>query len=42
MRTQGTLKPKQDAKLWVNELHPFDDSFELLAKPFYDKLRAFL
>jgi hypothetical protein len=40
--TQGTLKPTQDAKLWANELHPYDDSFELLAKPFYDKLRSLL
>jgi hypothetical protein len=40
--TQNTLKPIQDAKLWVNELHPYDDSFELLAKPFYDKLRSYL
>jgi hypothetical protein len=42
VRTQNTLKPIQDAKLWVNELHPYDDSFKLLAKPFYEKLRAFL
>ena len=40
--TQGTLKPTQDAKLWANELHPYDNSFKLLAKPFYDKLRALL
>jgi hypothetical protein len=42
VRTQNTLKPIQDAKLWVNELHPYDDSFKLLAKPFYDKLHAYL
>lgn len=42
VRTQGTLMPIQDAKLWVNELHPYDDSFELLAKPFYEKLHSFL
>jgi hypothetical protein len=40
--TQGTLKPTQDAKLWANELHPYNDSFELLAKAFYDKLRSLL
>ena len=40
VRTQGTLKPTQDAKLWANELHPYDDSFELLAKLFYDELRS--
>jgi hypothetical protein len=40
VRTQGTLKPTQDAKLWVNELHPYNASFALLAKPFYDKLRS--
>jgi hypothetical protein len=42
VRTQGTLKPTQDAKLWANELHPYNDSFALLAKPFYDKLRSLL
>jgi hypothetical protein len=42
VRTQNTLKPIQDAKLWVNELHPYDDSFKLLATPFYDKLHGFL
>ncbi len=42
VRTQGTLKPPQDPKLWVNELHPYDDSFELLANPFYIKLRTVL
>lgn len=41
VRTQNTLKPIQDAKRWVNELHPYDDSFKLLAQAFYDKLRAF-
>jgi hypothetical protein len=40
VRTQGTLRPIQDAKLWANELHPYDDSFKLLARPFYEKLRA--
>jgi hypothetical protein len=39
VRTQGTLKPTQDAKLWANELHPYNDSFALLAKPFYEELR---
>lgn len=38
VHTQGTLKPTQEAKLWANELHPYDDSFALLAKLFYDKL----
>lgn len=38
VRTQDTLKPIQDATLWVNELHPYDSSFKLLAGPFYDKL----
>lgn len=42
VRTQGTLKPTQDAKLWANELHPYDDFFALLAKPFYDELRSLL
>jgi hypothetical protein len=42
VRTQGTLKPNQDAKLWANELHPYDNSFALLARPFYDKLRSLL
>ncbi len=42
VRTQGTLKPIQDPKLWANELHPYNDSFELLAKPFYDKLTSLL
>jgi hypothetical protein len=42
VRTQGTLKPIQDGKLWVNELHPYDESFKVLAKPFYDKLRSYL
>jgi hypothetical protein len=42
VHTQGTLKPTQDAKLWVNELHPYNDSFALVAKPFYDKLRSLL
>jgi hypothetical protein len=41
VRTQGTLKPIQDTKLWANELHPYNDSFELLAKAFYDKLSYF-
>jgi len=40
IRTQNTLEPIQDPKLWANELHPYDDSFELLAKPFYDKLHS--
>jgi hypothetical protein len=38
VRTQGTLKPIQDEKLWVNELHPYDDSFKLLAELFYGTL----
>jgi hypothetical protein len=38
VRTQGTLTPIQDVKFWVNELHPYDDAFKLLAKPFYDRL----
>lgn len=42
VRTQNTLKPIQDPELWVNELHPYDDSFELLAKPYYDKLRRLI
>jgi hypothetical protein len=42
VRTQGTLKPIQDGKLWVNELHPYDDSFKVLAKSFYDRLRSYL
>jgi hypothetical protein len=42
VRTQGTLKPSQDPKLWVNELHPYDDSFKILAQPFYEKLVSFL
>jgi hypothetical protein len=42
VRTQGTLKPIHDAKLWVNELHPYDDSFELLARSFYEKVRTYL
>jgi hypothetical protein len=41
VRTQGTLKPIQSAHLWVNELHPYDDSFKVLAQPFYDKLHSF-
>ena len=42
VRTQGTLTPIQATKLWINELHPYNDSFKALAKPFYDKLRASL
>jgi hypothetical protein len=42
VRTQGTLKPVQETELWVNELHPYDSSFEILAMPFYDKLQSFL
>jgi len=42
VRTQGVLVPIQATKLWANELHPYDDSFEVLAKPFYDKLRSYL
>ena len=42
VRTQGVLTPIQATQLWVNELHPYDDSFEVLAKTFYDKLRSFL
>lgn len=42
VHTQGTLEPVQDPGLWVNELHPYDDSFKLLAHPFYDKLRSLL
>lgn len=38
VRTQGMLRPIQDTTLWVNELHPYDSSFELLAKIFYDRL----
>jgi hypothetical protein len=38
--TQSTLQPIQDPKLWANELHPYNDSFKLLAQPFYDKLRG--
>lgn len=37
VHTQGTLRPIQDANLWVNELHPYDSSFKLLANLFYDK-----
>lgn len=40
VRTQGVLTPIQATQLWANELHPYDDSFEVLAKPFYDKLRS--
>lgn len=40
--TQGTLQPPQDVNRWVNELHPYDDSFKLLAQQFYDKLRSAL
>jgi hypothetical protein len=40
VRTQGVLTPIQATKFWVNELHPYNDSFEALAKPFYDKLRS--
>jgi hypothetical protein len=42
VRTQGTLKPTQDASHWANELHPYSKSFKLLAQPFYDKLRSLL
>jgi hypothetical protein len=42
VRTQNTLQPTQDPKLWANELHPYNDSFKLLAQPFYDKLRSLL
>jgi hypothetical protein len=42
VRTQGVLTPIQATKLWVNELHPYNDSFKVLAKPFYDKLRSLL
>jgi hypothetical protein len=41
VRTQGVLTPIQATGLWVNELHPYDDSFQVLAKPFYDKLHTF-
>ncbi len=40
VRTQSTLKPIQDPTLWVNELHPYDDSFKRLAQLFDGKLRT--
>ena len=40
VRTQGVLTPIQSMKLWVNELHPYDDSFKVLAQSFYDKLHS--
>jgi hypothetical protein len=42
VRTQGTLKPIQDPNRWVNELHPYDESFERLAQPIYDTLISHL
>jgi hypothetical protein len=40
VRTQNILKPIQDPGLWVNELHPYNDSFKTLAQPFYERLRG--
>jgi hypothetical protein len=42
VRTQGILTPIQATQLWANELHPYDDSFAVLARTFYDKLHSFL
>ena len=39
VRTQGVLQPIQSTSRWVNELHPYDDAFEMLATTFHEKLR---